>query len=598
MQNLLLVFFMGKRDVGNVLEIMRNDFRSARSNPIVIITLIAIIIIPSLYAVINIDACWDPYEKTGDIDFAIANLDNGTTYEDLQLNIGNDLVDGLKNDTKFHWVFVDEATLREGVRNGTYYAGIVIPQNLSENVISITTDDPQSAKLIYIVNDKTNPVAPRIAQQGANAIYNEMNAKIIEFINLAAYGKLGELQSGLASGSSQMSSGAVQLSSGAAQVSSGAAQVANGEYQVADGASQINDGANQLSKGAGQVSQGWTMVEDKISKAEQKINLTPADIDKLPDGKVKNTINTLIGYKNSTERLVHGSNDVAQGSIKLSMSAAQLADGSTDLAKGSLSLAAGAQLLSNSAAYALITAASSLASAANSLSDVTGINETILGEYFYSPIKLDRVVEFPADHYGDQVAPFYIVLSMWVGALITCTMIAPGTSTGTKYSPLEMYFGKLALFVALSIFQAIVTIIFCSILGISVYNLPVFIFTCLFVSVVFMTLIYSFVSAVGQVGKVVAILLLVFQISGTGGIYPIEIMNPIFQMLYPYLPMTYAINIVREAALGLIWGNYIPSFLVLMAIAIITIVVSLIIKEKADKISHYFEEKLKESGLF
>jgi putative membrane protein len=161
-----------------------------------------------------------------------------------------------------------------------------------------------------------------------------------------------------------------------------------------------------------------------------------------------------------------------------------------------------------------------------------------------------------------------------------------------------MYFGKLALFVALSIFQAIVTIIFSFAIGIHVDNLGMFIFTSIFVSVIFMVLIYSFVSAVGQVGKMIAILLLVFQISGTGGIYPIEIMNPIFQALYPYLPMTYAINIVRETVLGLIWSNYIPSFLVLMAIAIATIILSLIIKEKADKASHFFEEKLEDSGLF
>lgn len=589
---------MSGRDIGNILELMKKDFNSALSNPIVLITLIAIIILPSLYAVINIDACWDPYEKTGDIDFAIANMDNGTIYEGYQLNVGNDLIEGLKNETRFHWVYVDEDTLRQGVHNGTYYAGIVIPKNLSENVVSITTDDPKSAKLIYIVNEKTNPVAPRIAQQGANSIYNEMNAKIIQFINLAAYGKLGELQSGLASGASQMSSGAVQLSSGAAQVSSGAAQVANGQSQVADGAAQITDGASQLSGGAEQVATGWSTVQDKVSQAESKINISQQDIDNLPDGKVKDTINTLVGYKNSADQLIQGTNDVAQGSLKLSLSSAQLAEGSTELAQGSLSLAAGAQLLSNAAAYALITAASSLSGAANSLSGITGINETILGEYFYSPITLEHIEEYPVDHYGDQVAPFYIVLSMWVGALITCAMLSPGTSTGTKYSPLEMYFGKLAIFIVLSILQSIVTIILCLAIGITVDNLIMFILSSIFISVVFMTLIYSFVSAVGQVGKLIAILLLVFQISGTGGIYPIEIMNPIFQTLYPYLPMTYAINMLRETILGLLWSNYIPSFVVLLVIVIATVILSLIIKEKADKISHYFEDKLKNSSLF
>ena len=589
---------MSGRDIGNMVELVKNDFKTARSNPIVIITLIGIIILPSLYAVINIDACWDPYEKTGDMEFAIANMDNGTVYEGYQMNIGDDLVEGLKNNTKFHWVYVDESTLREGVHNGTYYAGIVIPKNLSENVVSITTDDPQSAKLIYIVNDKTNPVAPRIAQQGANAIYSEMNAKIIQFINLAAYGKLGELQAGLASGASQMSSGASLLSSGAAQVSSGAAQVADGESQVENGAAQITDGASQLSGGAEQVATGWGTVQDKVSQAESKINISQQDIDKLPDGKVKDTVNTLVGYKNSADQLIQGTNDVAQGSLKLSLSSAQLAEGSTELAKGSLTLAAGAELLSNAAAYALITAASSLSGAANSLAGVTGINETILGEYFYSPITLEHIDEYPVDHYGDQVAPFYIVLSMWVGALITCAMVSPGTSTGTKYSPLEMYFGKLALYLVISVFQSIVTIILCLAIGISVDNMIVFILSSIFISIVFMTLMYSFVSALGQVGKVLGILLLVFQISGTGGVYPIEIMNPIFQTLYPYLPMTYAINILRESLLGLIWSNYISSFVVLLGIVIATVIVSLIIKEKADKLSHYFEDKLDESKLF
>ena len=174
---------MASKDIGNIIEIFKSDFKAAFANKIVILTLIAIIILPSLYAVINIEACWDPYEKTGEMDFAIANMDQGATYEGYTINVGNDLVQTMDNNTKFHWVFVTEDELREGVENGTYYAGIIIPENLSENIVSITTDDPQSAKLIYIVNDKTNPVAPRIMQQGANAIYQEMNAKIIEFIN-------------------------------------------------------------------------------------------------------------------------------------------------------------------------------------------------------------------------------------------------------------------------------------------------------------------------------------------------------------------------------------------------------------------------------
>ena len=113
-----------------------------------------------------------------------------------------------------------------------------------------------------------------------------------------------------------------------------------------------------------------------------------------------------------------------------------------------------------------------------------------------------------------------------------------------------------------------------------------------------MILIYSLISAIGTVGKGLAVILLVFQISGTGGIYPIQIMHEFFQTLYPFLPMTYAIRLIREAQLGVVWSNYWPALAILLIIGIITVIVAVAIKEKADKPSKYFEEKLEESGLF
>lgn len=187
---------------------------------------------------------------------------------------------------------------------------------------------------------------------------------------------------------------------------------------------------------------------------------------------------------------------------------------------------------------------------------------------------------------------------MWVGALITCVMIEPKSSVGTKYSPFEMYAGKLILYVVMSILQACVTITGAHLLGVHIDNYPLFIFSAILVSMVFMILMYSLISAIGTVGKGVAVVLLVLQISATGGIYPIQIMHQFFQTLYPYMPMTYAIKLLREAQLGVVWSNYWPALAILLAIGILTVVVSVAIKEKADKPSKYFEDKLEESGLF
>jgi len=612
---------MGSKDIVNIVEIMKNDFKSAFSNPIVTLVLIGIIILPSLYALLNIQACWDPYGNTGNVEFAIANLDNGSTFNDININVGNELVKDLKKNDKFKWTFVTEDELRDGVHSGKYYAGIVIPKNLSSNVVSISGDDPKQAELEYVVNVKSNPVATKLTDTGANTVYTTLNAKIIQIINLAAYGKLGELQEGLAAGASQLASGGGQLQAGAAQVSSGASQVSSGVGQVQDGASQVKDGASQVQQGksaveqgASQVQQGSSAVQQGASQVQQGSEELDSAVDSslIPDGPVKEYIDSTSELAKGTGKVADGSSQVAQGasdladgSVKLADGSSQvaggasdLADGSVQLAEGSLSLAAGAELLGNSAAQALFTAAGSLGATANELSAITGINETLLGDYFFSPVKLERNEVFSVPDYGSNVAPFYIVLSMWVGALITCVMIEPKSSIGTKYSPFEMYSGKLLIYIVLSMLQACVTIIGAYLLGVHVDNYPLFIFSSILVSVVFMILVYSVISAIGTVGKGAIVVLLVLQISATGGIYPIEIMHKFFQTLYPYMPMTYAIKLIREAQLGVVWSNYWPALAILLAIGIITVIVAVAIKEKADKPSKYFEEKLEESGLF
>ncbi len=611
---------MSKINFGNIVEIIKHDFKTSFSNPIVTIVLLAIIILPSLYALLNIQACWNPYENTDEVEFAIANLDKGSTFEGTHLNVGNEIVKDLKNNTKFNWKFVTEDELRKGVHDGDYYAGIIIPKNLSENVASITSDNPKQAELEYIVNIKSNPVATKLTDTGANTVYTTVNAKIVQIINLAAYGKLGELKDGLSAGAGQLYSGGSQLSTGAAKISSGAGQVSSGVNDVQNGANQVQSGANQvqqgssaINSGANDVKQGSSSIKQSASDLEKGSQQIQSQVDPstLPEP-MKQYVEGNIKLANGSGELAKGSSQLAEGSAKLADSSSKLANGASDvagganqvaggsveLAKGSLSLAAGAQMLSGSASQALFSAAGALSSSANSLSSVTGINESELGDYFYSPIKLDRHEVFPVPDYGSNVAPFYIVLSMWVGAIITCVMITPGTSQGTKYTPLEMYFGKVILFVVMSILQAAVTICGAYILGIYISNSLLFIFSAILVSIIFMILVYSIISALGQVGKGIGVVLLVLQISGTGGIYPIEIMQNFFQTLYPYLPMTYAIDLIREAQLGVVWSNYIPALVILIAIGIATIIVAALIKQKADKASKYFEERLKESGLF
>ena len=651
-----------RRGLFHVSEILKKDFKDVfTKNPIVVLTLLAIIILPSLYALINIQACWDPYDNTGNLEFAVANLDTGASFEGEDLNVGDQLEDELKRNDDFYWTFVSEKELREGVKNGTYYAGIIIPKNFSSSIKSITSDDPHSAELEYVVNRKSNPMASKLSDSAARAVYNKINAKIVQFIDVAAYAKLGELQSALASGASQMSSGAGQLSAGASQVQSGASQVQSGASQVKSGASDLEKGASDLSSGASQVQSGASQVKsgasqvksgasdikskssqvstsaDKISQGSSQVQESAKQLDQVDESSLPPQVQPVVhGSKelaNASSNLAGASSNLAQGSSKLANGSAdlangasnladgasgladgasgvaeggsalaggasQLANGSNQLADGSVSLAAGSALLANSASSALFSASSALSGAAGSLSSITGVDEDEVGKYIYSPVTLKENELYSVPDYGSEVAPFYIVLSMWVGAVITCVMLRTGQSTGTKYTPSEMYFGKLLIFLVMAVLETTVTIIGSFILGIKMANPMMFILSAYFIALIFMLIVYSLISALGHIGKGLAVIWLVFQISGTGGIYPIQLMGPILQAVYPYMPMTHGINLMRESALGLIWSNYIPSFIILIIMGAITLVLALIIKMFADKRAHWFEEKLNETDLF
>ena len=593
--------------LANVRELLKKDFKDVFSkNPIVVLTLLAIIILPSLYALINIQACWDPYDNTGNLEFAVANLDKGATFDGEDINVGDQLEDELKRNDDFYWTFVSEEDLREGVNNGTYYAGIVIPKNFSSSIKSITSDNPHSAELEYIVNRKSNPMASKLSDSAARAVYNKVNAKIVQFINVAAYQKLGDLQSALASGASQMSSGAGKLSAGASKVQSGASQVKSGANDLKKGANDLSAGSSQVKAGSSQISSSADQISVGSSQVQESAKQLDSSVDEssLPD-QVKPVVHGSKELANASSDLAGASSNLAQGSSKLANSSVDLANGASSvatggsqLADGSVSLAAGSALLANGASSALFSASSGLAGAANSLSSITGVNESEVGEYIYSPVVLKENELYAVPDYGSEVAPFYLVLSMWVGAIITCVMLRTGQSTGTKYTPSEMYFGKLLIFMVMAVLETTVTLIGAFILGIKMANPMLFVLSAYFIALIFMLICYSLISALGHIGKGLAVIWLVFQISGTGGIYPIQLMGQFLQAVSPYMPMTHGITLLRETALGLVWSNYIPSFLILIAMGAITLVLALIVKMFADKRAHWFEEKLNETDLF
>lgn len=167
----------------NILKVYRRDLKNSFTNPIAFIIILAICVIPSLYAWINIAACWDVYENTGFIPVAVVNNDNTVGFNSAFLNIGDDVVDALKENDKIKWTFVsrDEADL--GLMEGRYYASIEIPSSFTDDFLSILTKTPRKPRIIYKVDNKSNPVAVKITDSAKNTLVEQIKSNFIATVN-------------------------------------------------------------------------------------------------------------------------------------------------------------------------------------------------------------------------------------------------------------------------------------------------------------------------------------------------------------------------------------------------------------------------------
>ena len=177
----------------NIIEIFKNDIREIFRKARTWIVIIGLILLPSMYAWPNILSAWDPYGHTNNIKVAVVTEDNGAEVEGQKVNLGENLIDGLKNNKNLDWQFVsNKQEAEEGVRIGDYYASIVIPKNFSEDLTSVSRGFPKKATIEYTVNEKINAISPKITNSGASAIANNISKSFVEIANGVIFEKLHE----------------------------------------------------------------------------------------------------------------------------------------------------------------------------------------------------------------------------------------------------------------------------------------------------------------------------------------------------------------------------------------------------------------------
>lgn len=723
----------------NIWQIFKRDVWRIKNNVIALIVIMGLTVVPCLYAWFNIAASWDPYKNTGNLKVAVASVDKG--YEGslipIDINIGDRVLSTLHENDQMEWVFTNRDAAVEGVKSGDYYAAIVIPENFSNDMMSLFSEDIEKPQITYYSNAKENAIAPKVTEKGASAIQNQINQVFIEtvsdtgltvmqsVINMTDEEDTGSLVSNLLrnlrniSGSldassetlrsfSGMTSSIQQLTSSTGdfldyvkkQSSDGSGTLSGMQKTVTDIRDTINgttDSINKLldsSKGyyeeisklldsafetqagdaravadtldtvAARVDKtisSYTEVRDSIAALGEsnpelsaltepivaKLNASIAtqtelseslkstaeslrtsatdvvtakkELDKLIDESVDGIDSVKKDYEDNVKSILNKlSASLGSAGSDISDLLRQLdksVDGIRELTDSVTSdLAAIQNALDNSGA--LLDRASSKVSGMitkleqmqqsgdfSELRSLLSENREALSQFLAAPVSLKTHKVYEIENYGSAMAPFYSTLSIWIGGIVLVAMMSVTVSdstleglSGVKNS--HLYFGRYILFFIMGLMQSTLIglgdLLF---LGIQCRHPFLFMLACWFSSIVYVNIIYTLTVSFGDIGKAISVILLVIQVAGTGGTFPIEVAPTFFRVIYPLLPFTHSMAAMRETVGGMYGMDYWADLIKLSVFLILSLIVGLVLRKPIIRLNDKFSEKLEETKV-
>lgn len=719
-----------KKVFGVFLQDLKSIFKSKAATLIIL----GLCILPSLYAWINIQASWNPYANTGNLPIAVTNNDEGAAFNGKEINVGNQIVEELKNNKSIHWIIIDSWQGNYGLNEGNYYALIEIPNDFSRNLVSLTTVTPKKPDIIYRVNEKLNAIASKItnaatieladkvksnfvatvskeALQTLNPVGGNLQtdkAKILQLkdtvtqasnniedikgIIVKANSNSESLQSYLSGVKTTLPKITEQINSLQNATEANKSLVLSTNQSVNKTATDINNDLIQLQainqqtqlllstlkqmNTTSSTSDLMNIINELSNPLNTANNLIDADIKSLDsinqsypnsqlthlislfkdlkglitneqtkitavktlldNGASKESINTAIDQISAlnnevTNDLVNISNNFYSEGLKVFNNLSDNLTGSLDNANAILeSTKVIVPQLNALANYGIASSKVSVQEAndlsnklstlqnelnllsgkikdlneknLNAIIELMEMNPGKVADFLSSPIDVKEIDIYNMATFGVGLTPFYTVLAIWVGGLLASSLLSVEHTAfedveKPRLTLIQKHYGKMLLFYAISIIQAIiVTLGDRYILGVNPVNMPLMIGFALLSGIAFTTIIFTLVSIFGNVGKAIVVVIMVFQIAGSGGIYPIQTNPKIFGILEPLWPFTYAIGGFREAIAGPIWSNVIKYAGTLLVFTLGFLCFA-ILKEPFHRVTAYMDRKFKESGL-
>ena len=684
----------------NIWTVFKTDIRTLSKCFFACVVVVAIALLPSLYAWLNIYSNWDPYGNTGGISIAVASLDEGYTNEDgTYENKGDDVVADLREATAINWVIVDtEEEAKGGVESGDYYAAVVIDKQFSRNMYRMLTDWTGKPAITYYENAKKNAVATKITDTAVETLKRSISENYLEVVidgimeqsNLlaadltaddpeaAVKGVLYQAQDLLHACGRMMDAFETAGGSGVSESSAAVleAAVANINKNLPDGAQlqqtaaeiqmrlntalarveraldrlnsaienapdqeetqqKLLDAADTMDKTADALETWAAGLEDsgteagkiqaeaarqtaaecrKTAKQLRALAESPDSADLLADcDALVKSIRTMVDRIPVTSKALQKELDTVAGQVADTMEGMAALAGDAKVMKTALAETADAvgdtMALLRPATEKLLTSLESTIDDLEGLTtdeymdtlvNILGGDPAVYGQYFPEMVQTSVNAVYPIANYGSAMTPFYTVLAIWVGGVILSSLIKIHARTEGLIDPkpAELYFGRYLFFFVLSQIQAAVIVTGdLYILKVQCLHPGMLYLTGALTAFTFSLLIYSLAISFGDVGKAIVVVIMVMQIAGSSGTFPIELLPAIYQKIYRFFPFPYAIDAMRECICGM-YGNYYwqqIGFLLLFAAA--ALLIGLLVRRPFMGLNHFMEEKLEETEL-
>ena len=237
------------------------------------------------------------------------------------------------------------------------------------------------------------------------------------------------------------------------------------------------------------------------------------------------------------------------------------------------------------------------------LEEMISGDSNVIGEFLAAPVSLKTNQVYKIENYGSSMAPFYSTLSIWIGGIVLVAMLKTGISSKCteglkKVKPHQEYLGRYLIFLIVGLLQStLICLGDLLYLGIQCKHPFLFMLAGWFSSIVYVNIIYTLTVSFGDIGKAVSVVLLVMQVAGSGGTFPIEVAPAFFKAVYPLLPFVHSMAALRETIGGMYGMTYWTELGKLGIFLILSLILGLLLRKPVIRMNEAFAEKLEETKI-